>query len=190
MHANGKSLYSWEKIPILMFCSYLLEIKAFLDLEELIEVNRMAVDTLPPDSRVINLRGSLTSHLGQLLLQVGKPAEGVEWLRKSYEIRSKDVPFKPRESAWAAGNLADGLAANNNFPEAIKWHEKAHDHWLEWSNVHTSSPGSWPIGLKNSMAMNLIWAGPSEYKRARETIMQSKHEIDSTEPFDWGFGAQ
>ncbi len=149
----------------------------------------MAIDTLPQDNSITHLRGSLTSHLGQRLPRTGEPVKGVEWLRKSYEIRLTDVPLKPRESAWAAGNLADGLGTCNNFPEAIKWHEIARKHWLEWSNAHSSTLGSWPIGFQGGMACTLTWAGSSNAKQAHELILQAKQEIDSTEPFDWGLGA-
>ncbi|KUJ22180.1 uncharacterized protein LY89DRAFT_778484 [Mollisia scopiformis] len=99
---------------------YLLEINSLDDLADLIEVNTMALNTLPPEDQAISLQGSLSSHRGQLLLRLGKPEEGVQWLKKSYEIRSHDVPFSPRESAWAANNAATGMATLNNFTEALE----------------------------------------------------------------------
>lgn len=96
---------------------YLLEINAYAELEDLIKVNNMAINTLPQGVSNIGLQGSLTSHTGQLQIRLGRPFEGVEWLRRSYEIRSHDVPFNPRESAWAAENAANGVSTLNNFQE-------------------------------------------------------------------------
>jgi hypothetical protein len=104
---------------------YLLEINTYTELEDLIQVNTMALGTLPQEEQIIGLQGSLTSHTGQLLIRLGKPFEGVEWLKKSYEIRTHDVPFNPRESAWAAENAANGIATLNDFAEAIRWYELA-----------------------------------------------------------------
>jgi hypothetical protein len=110
---------------------YLLEINAYTELEDLIQVNNMAMSTLPSGISTIGLQGSLTSHTGQLLIRVGRPSEGVEWLKKSYEIRSHDEPFNPRESAWAAENAANGISTLNEFKEGVKWLDISRDHWLE-----------------------------------------------------------
>lgn len=91
---------------------------------------------------------------------------GVDWLKKSYETRSHDVPFNPRESAWAAENAAPGIATLNDFTAAIQWYERSRDLWLQWSNkqIHFD-PGSWPACIKKSMGMALIWAGGLERTR-------------------------
>ncbi|KAL2165951.1 hypothetical protein VTG60DRAFT_3571 [Thermothelomyces hinnuleus] len=53
--------------------------------------------------------------------QCRRPEEGIVWLKKSYEIQSRDIPFNPRESAFAADNAASGFATLNNFKEADAW---------------------------------------------------------------------
>lgn len=60
------------------------------------DVNTMALESLPESQRLAGLQGSLTSHKGQVLCRLGSPEKGVVWLKKSYEIRSHDVPFSPR----------------------------------------------------------------------------------------------
>ncbi|KAI0099689.1 Tetratricopeptide-like helical [Nemania sp. FL0031] len=166
---------------------YLLEINAYSDLEDLIEVNTMALNTLSPESQTIALQGSLTSHKGQLFIRLGRTEEGVEWLRKSYEIRSHDVPFNDRESAWAAENLANGIATLNNFTEAIEWYERARDHWQTWSNQQAVGTGEWPACIKKSMAMALIWSGDSI--RARNMADMALAQIQSTTPYNWAMAA-
>ncbi len=166
---------------------YLLEINAYTELEDLIDVNTMALSTLPQEDQTAGVQGSLTSHTGQLLVRLGKPTKGVEWLRKSYEIRSHDQPFNPRESAWAAENAANGIATLNEFPEAIKWYELARDHWLEWSNKQSTDRGAWPACIKKSMGMALVWAGQS--KRARDVVDLALQQIESTEPYNWAMAA-
>lgn len=166
---------------------YLLEINAYTELDDLIQINRMALSTLPEEEQTIGLQGSLTSHTGQLLVRLGKPAEGVEWLRKSYEIRSHDVPFNPRESAWAAENASNGIATLNEFGEAIRWQDRARDHWLEWSDKQSVLRGAYPACLKKSMAMILAWSGQT--RRARAICDQAIQQIDCTEPFNWAMAA-
>ncbi|KAL9044436.1 MAG: hypothetical protein Q9214_002424, partial [Letrouitia sp. 1 TL-2023] len=106
---------------------------------------------------------------------------------KSYEIRSHDVPFNPRESAWAAENAANGIASLNEFDEAIRWQERARDHWLEWSNKRSVLRVTYPAMIKKSIAMILAWAGQS--KRARTICDQAIQQLDSTEPYNWATAA-
>lgn len=166
---------------------YLLEINSYTELEDLIQINTMALNTLPKEQQTIGLQGSLTSHAGQLLVRLGKPAEGVERLKESYGIRSQDVPFNPRESAWAAENAANGIASLNNFDEAIQWQERARDHWLEWSNQQSVLRGAYPATLKKSIGMILVWAG--QFERARAICNQAVQQIESTEPYNWAMAA-
>ncbi|KAG8161020.1 hypothetical protein KVR01_009284 [Diaporthe batatas] len=165
---------------------YLLEINAYSELEDLIQVNTTALGTLSEVDRTINLQGSLTSHRGQLLVRLGSPHEGVNWLRKSYKVRSQLKPLNLRESAWAAENAANGIATINEFPEAVQWHEKARDHWLEWSEKN-GQQGTWPAVLKKSMGTTLIWAGQLE--NARNVLNQAMEQIETTEPYNWAMAA-
>jgi hypothetical protein len=54
-----------------MMGSYLLEINSHVDLEDLIEVNTLALTTLPKEEQTVSPQGSLTSHKGQLLVFIG-----------------------------------------------------------------------------------------------------------------------
>lgn len=63
------------------------------------------MSTLSPEERTCELQAALTSHNGQLLVRLGRAAEGVEWLRKSYEINLEVVPPIPQEMAWGLYDL-------------------------------------------------------------------------------------
>ncbi len=175
-----------QRVATNLRCSYLIEINAFSELDDLININTLALETLSTEDQTINLQGSLTSHKGQLLVRLGKPFEGAEWLRKSYYIRSRAVPFNPRESSWAAENAANAIATVNKFPEAIQWQESARDHWLEWSEQN-GEPGVWPAVLKKSMGTTLIWA--NQLERARDILSQAIDQIEATEPYNWAMAA-
>lgn len=186
MRANGKFIPLTLVVNNLTGSRYLLEINAYSELEDLIQVNTTALGTLPEADQTINLQGSLTSHKGQLLVRLGTPHEGVKWLRKSYKVRSQLVPLNLRESAWAAENAANGIATVNEFVEAVQWHERARDHWLEWSEKN-GQPGIWPAVLKKSMGTTLIWAG--ERETARIVLNQAIEQIEHSEPYNWAMAA-
>lgn len=147
----------------------------------------MVFESLPPEHQTINLQGSLTSHRGQLLVRLGKPVEGVEWLRKSYEIRSGEIPLNLQEQAWAMENAANGIATLNEFDEAIEWYINARGWWLQWQEKQPTNRDEWPAVIKKSMAMALIWAGQAD--RARELAMLALEQIESTKPYNWAMAA-
>lgn len=131
MHVNAKSFKLLPRGHKLTGNRYLLEIDAYPELEDLIQVNTLALSTLLQEDQTISIQGSLISHRGQLLVRLGRTSEGVEWLKKSYNVRTSDKPFNPQESAWAAENAGNGIATINSFSDAIKWQELARTHWLE-----------------------------------------------------------
>lgn len=166
---------------------YLLEINSYEELQDLIEVNTMALDSLPEEQRLVGLQGSLTSHRGQVLCQLGKPEEGVEWLRKSYEIRSRDVPFNPRESAFAADNAASGFATINNLKEAHVWYDRARDHYQEWLDQQGADNGQLPPSILRGRAEGMLLSGRA--KEARELVTQALAQIEATKPYGWAAAA-
>ena len=187
MHVNGKLIKFLGGGHKLTGNRYLLEINAYPELEDLIQVNTCALGSLDHEDQTIGIRGSLTSHKGQLFVRLGRASEGVKWLKESYNVRTRDIPFNPRESAWAAENAGNGVATTNAFSDAIKWHELARDHWLEWSKTNSPDEGVWPAVLKKSMGTTLLWAGQRE--RARDLIDQAMQQIESTEPYSWAMAA-
>ncbi|KAI1418796.1 NB-ARC and TPR domain protein [Xylaria sp. FL1777] len=166
---------------------YLLELNSYDELADLLEVNRLAMNTLPKLEQTVGLQGSLTSHQGQLLVHLGKAEEGVKWLKESYNVRRGDVPFNPRESSWAADNIATGLATLNRFAEAMQWQELARNHFQEWSNLQTDRKGEWPAEIMNSMGLGLVWSGKA--KQARELMDGALLQVESVEPYNWAVAA-
>ncbi|KAL6409723.1 NB-ARC and TPR domain protein [Ilyonectria robusta] len=168
---------------------YLIETSGYNDLFDLLDVNAMAIATIPsqPLSIQIDLEGELASHKGQALARVGRVEDGVMQLRKSYEIFAKDQPRNLREEAWCAENLADGIASANNFLDAISFQEKARDHWLDWAKDNGENRTEWPAILKWGMGTNLIWGGQNY--RARDILTQGLGQLEAAKPYNWAMVA-
>jgi len=195
-----KALDGDDFVPLQAYCDlnnrcqrYLLELSEYEELEDLIQANTVAMDSLLPVEQqqpIAGLRASLASHRGQLLCRTGRPEEGVKWLEKSYELRSShdSEPFDPRESAWAADNLATGLATLNKFEEAMVWFNRARDHYRVWSEQQSGpSKGLPAVTLLRSMGTALIWCGRAE--EARRLLDQALEQIGTTEPYNWAVAA-
>jgi hypothetical protein len=166
---------------------YLLEINGYNDLLDLCEISAAAMKTIKPPSDTIDLEHHRASHLGQLLARIGRPEEGVTWLQVSYDLFEDECEYDPRESAWCAENLANAVATVNDWPKAIKWQERAREHWLEYSRAHCADKTEWSAILKKSMGQTLVWAG--ELKRAREVLEEGIKQIEAEKPYNWAMAA-
>ncbi|KAI0100214.1 NB-ARC and TPR domain protein [Nemania sp. FL0031] len=168
---------------------YLIETNGYNDLLDLVEVNAMAILTIPtqPQSIQIDLEGSLASHRGQALARVGRAEEGVKYLRSAYEIFANDQPRNLREEAWCAENLADGMASMNNFHEAMIFQEKARNHWLDWAKDNSDDKTEWPAILKWGMGTNMIWAGMNS--QSKEVLTQGLAQLEAASPYNWAMVA-
>ncbi|KAJ8132131.1 hypothetical protein O1611_g1492 [Lasiodiplodia mahajangana] len=166
---------------------YLLELHNHAELQDLVAVNYLAIASLPQE-QAVGLRASLTSHKGQSLVFVGKPEEGMEYLEQSYEIRRDDVPFDPRESAWAASNVAMGLATLNRFEEAIKWYNIAQDHFMGWAKEQTGQEWELPADVTCYGGSIYFWA--RQIETARTLISEAKRRAEAEQPFSWAVLAQ
>jgi hypothetical protein len=169
--------------------SYLIETNGYSDLLDLLEVNAIAISTIPPQplSVQIDLEGELASHRGQALARVGRAEEAVKQLKISYEIFATDQPRNLREEAWCAENLADGIATTNSFTEAVCFQEKARDHWLAWAKDNSEDKTEWPAILKWGMGTNLIWAGQNHH--SRDILTQGLCQLEATKPYNWAMVA-
>lgn len=159
---------------------YLLEISDYEELQDLIEVNTIALKTLPEEEQAVGLWGSLTSHKGQLLAIIGKPEECLRELEDSYNRRSGDVPFKPLESTWAATNVGRGFATLNKFDKALEWYEIAREHFVSWAKDQPDHELKLPADTMVQIGTVLLWAG-----RRVEAHKITTEALGSNEPENW-----
>ena len=169
--------------------SYLIETNGYNDLLDLLEVNAMAILTMPPQPRSIqiDLAGELASHRGQAPVRGGRAEQGLQHLKLAYELFATDEPRNLREEAWGAENLADGIASTNNFPEAVRFQEEARDHWLDWAKHNSEDKMEWPAILKWGMGTNLIWAG--QHHRSRSVLVEGIRQLEAAKPYNWAMVA-
>lgn len=178
----------WQFCDLNNLCErYLLEINLYKELEDLLEVDQMALDTVPIEEQTNDMPSSITSYKGQLYVRIGRATEGMEILKKSYDIRAGAIPEDVRETAWALENAGNGIATTNALEEAITWLERAIATWLSWAENESSEKGIYPAVLKKSYGMILVWA--KRYKDARKVLEQGIQQIESTTPYNWAMAA-
>jgi tetratricopeptide (TPR) repeat protein len=159
----------------------------YKELEDLLEVDQMALDTVPIEDQTNDMPSSITSYKGQLYVRTGKAIQGMEILKKSYDIRAGFIPEDIRETAWALENAGNGIATANALDEAITWLERSIATWLRWDETEGPEKGVYPAVLKKSYGMILVWAG--HYEKARKLLEEGVQQIESTTPYNWAMAA-
>ena len=165
---------------------YLLEINAYNELQDLIKANEAALSNLPDTPKQLYMESELTSYKGQMFMKMGQAKLGLYCLRNSYEGWCNVIPFEGIEAAWAAENLANCVASDNDYLTAIAWHERAEMQWKEWSSTQTLPVPVSPI-LKKSLCQTLLWHG--DIARARRLALEALLEIEQKVPFNWAMAA-
>ncbi|KAF4551560.1 Hypothetical protein D9617_13g100610 [Elsinoe fawcettii] len=166
---------------------YLIEVNSYDELQDLVSTNLKAIETLPESEQTVALRGSLTSHQGQLLCRQHRLADGIKCLRRSYDIRKEDNPFRHEESAWAASNLAEAYATCDEKDEASKWVKQCRRHWKDWTSSKDLGEKNWPANAKSSLGVILSWI--DKIDEARDMLLEAAEQFKDSSPVNWAASA-
>ena len=166
-----------------------METNAFDDMLMVTTVNLLAVGTKPVMRHHdgIFAEGGLASYRGQLFSIIGKPAEGCEFLRKSYDLMCIDEPYNPQEECFAASNYANGLGSMNDFDAAIKWVEQAIEHWFQYRPEDRASGYCIPA-VKLNLGLPHLFNG--NLTRAREILIAGRDQTEASRPYLWQMAAR
>ncbi len=156
---------------------------------EVTSVNMMALETAPAmeHHQRIFAEGGLASYRGQLLSIVGRPAEGCEYLKRSYDLMCKDDPYNPQEECLAASNYSHGLGSMNEYDSGVQWSHTALKHWFEHRPEDRVS-GVCAPAVKLTLELLHLFRG--EAREAREVLLEGKNRIESSRPYLWQMAAR
>jgi tetratricopeptide (TPR) repeat protein len=166
--------------------SYLLELHAFRELDDMIKANSIALETLPEEDRTIDLQASLPSHLGLMQVRIGEPLEALAAAKLSHDIRLRDVPLDHKELAWAESNIGNVFTSANDYETALEWYGKARDRWQACAKDQ-GLPVDWPPVMKTNVGRCLIYA--KDFKQARSLLVESLEQLKATVPLNWAMVA-
>ncbi|OBT61237.1 hypothetical protein VE03_09669 [Pseudogymnoascus sp. 23342-1-I1] len=174
---------SWKFCELLKECQrYAYEANALRDLEDLCEVNLIAVNTLDNEDQTADLIASILSHQANMYECIGKAEKAIELNKRGYEMRLREVPLKHGLLAGFESNLGYNYNTANDHKTALLWFEKARDRWLAWTASQGKKPG-WPIHMKKNMARCLVYL--HDLAGARDLLHISIAEFKNSELLNW-----
>ncbi|KAL6832199.1 P-loop containing nucleoside triphosphate hydrolase protein [Trichoderma camerunense] len=161
---------------------YLYEINAFKELEDVCELNLLAVETLNDQEQAIDIKASTLSHQANMYESIGRVEEAIELNTKGYNMRLEEEPRKGGLLGGFEQNLGYNYNTANQHEKALMWFERSYITWAEW-NEKEGREADWPTVTKKNTARCLVYLG--RYEEAQSLLDISIREFKQEKPLNW-----
>lgn len=122
------------------------------------------------DLRSPTVRAEMIWRLGQLKLQIGRPAEAIPRLEKAVELLASDEVGAEHKAAFAAADLAEAYMRERRTKDAYQAAERAHD-MLERSDATDAEI----LDAREALAGSLKWLGDLDAARSEyEAVLAAR----------------
>ncbi|KAL7952428.1 hypothetical protein V8C34DRAFT_323297 [Trichoderma compactum] len=161
---------------------YLYEINAFKELEDVCELNLLAVDALDDQGQAIDIKASTLSHQASMYESIGRVEEAIELNTKGYNMRLEEEPRKGGLLGGFEQNLGYNYNTANQHETALVWFEKSRVTWTAW-NEKEGREADWPTVTKKNTARCLVYL--ERYEEAQSLLDISIREFKQEKPLNW-----
>ncbi|KAL7929497.1 P-loop containing nucleoside triphosphate hydrolase protein [Trichoderma chlorosporum] len=161
---------------------YLYEINAFGELEDVCELNLIAVNTLDDQEHIIDTKASILSHQANMYESIGRVEEAIKLNTQGYEMRLREEPRKGGLLGGFEQNLGYNYNTANQHQTALKWFEKSRVTWTAW-NEKEGREADWPTVTKKNTARCLLYLERSD--EAQTLLDVSIREFKQEKPQNW-----
>ncbi|KAH0553214.1 hypothetical protein GP486_006614, partial [Trichoglossum hirsutum] len=181
MSKNFKAL--WQFCDLLAQCQrYLYEANALTDLENLCDVNMVAVETLEDGHRKDDLKASIMSHQANLAESLGDAEKAIDLNKRVYEIRLQEKPMKQALLCYVTNNLGYCHNTANDHKSSLEWFQRSRDWWAALVESQGETQGCPPFILKNT-ARCMVYL--NDLKGAEEMLNISIPQLKNAKPLNW-----
>ncbi|KAL6695359.1 pfs domain-containing protein [Trichoderma pleuroticola] len=161
---------------------YLYEINAFKELEDVCDLNLLAVETLDDQAQAIDIKASTLSHQASMYESIGRVEEVIELNTRGYNMRLEEEPRKGGLLGGFEQNLGYNYNTANQHETALVWFEKSRVTWTSW-NIQEGREADWPTVTKKNTARCLMYLG--RYEEAQSLLDVSIREFKQEKPLNW-----
>ncbi|KAE8340509.1 hypothetical protein BDV24DRAFT_164242 [Aspergillus arachidicola] len=174
---------SFKFCKLLQDCQrYLYETNAVEELEDVCEVNLLAVETIDNSELATDIRASTLSHQASMYKSTGGVHKAIELNIKGYSMRLGERPLKGGLLGGFEQNLGYSYNTANDHHTALTWLERSRDTWIA-SNVKQGREADWPTVTTKNIARCFVYLG--HYDKARELLDIAIYEFKLEKPLNW-----
>lgn len=162
--------------------SFLLETQNWRELEDLVNVNKIAMATLSEPGKEIYLLSSTEIHVASMWAFRGRFNTALESLLTAHSLKLAESIIDLQNTCWIEDNLATIYGCLGDFDTAIVWIKRSCATWKRWSES-TGVEFKCPPLLK--LTHGRILAHGGRLDEAREKLTEAMNGLLSAEPFVW-----
>ncbi|KAK2766901.1 hypothetical protein FQN54_006215 [Arachnomyces sp. PD_36] len=161
---------------------YLLETQNWPELEGLVDVNKIAMATLPEPDKEIYLLSSTEIHVSSMWAFRGRFKMALNSLQIAHDLKLTESPIDVQNTCWIADNLATIHGCLEDWDTAIQWVERSRTMWNLWSEL-TDAELKYPPLLKLTHGRILSHSG--RHDEAWPQLIEAMDGFLCAEPFVW-----
>ncbi|KAJ8131316.1 hypothetical protein O1611_g2307 [Lasiodiplodia mahajangana] len=165
---------------------YLYESNAFDELDDMCDVNLVAVETLDDKGKINALLPHIYSQQANMHEGLGNAEKSIELNKKGYQIRLNENPINQVLCYGFESNIGYTYNTANKHQDAMEWFEKARNRWIEFVDEN-GNQDSYPAILKKNMARCFFYM--DDLPKARSLLDTAIAEFQAEKPFNWGMMA-
>ena len=160
----------------------MVESHNFEDLEDMCEVNRIAMSTLEPSEETVDLECTILSHIAIKHESLGNSKKALDIATKGYRLRLEQRPPNQVILAWTENNLGYTSNSANDHKKAAWYFERARSRWGSMRGLD-SKPILWPTTQKTNLGRCLVYL--CKYEEAQCTLEEAIKEFKFNHPVNW-----
>ncbi|KAJ0323159.1 hypothetical protein COL5a_008379 [Colletotrichum fioriniae] len=162
---------------------FLLEQQTWPELEDLVEVGKLALATLPEqDPELYNLTSPGT-YIGQMWARRGHYRLAIEVMVSARNMKLKAPQEDHQNLSWMANNISAFFSCLGEYETALEWQETSKVSWERWAKSENVE-FHWHPNQRYGKGRTLAYM--KRYDEARTDIDESLEDMMTTKPVIWG----
>ncbi|EXF75842.1 hypothetical protein CFIO01_07877 [Colletotrichum fioriniae PJ7] len=183
MRTVGIHLFKIPFIPADFSSRFLLEQQTWPELEDLVEVGKLALATLPEqDPELYNLT-SPDTYIGQMWARRGHYRLAIEVMVSARNMKLKAPQEDHQNLSWMANNISAFFSCLGEYETALEWQETSKVSWERWAKSENVE-FHWHPNQRYGKGRTLAYM--KRYDEARTDIDESLEDMMTTKPVIWG----
>lgn len=183
MWTVGIHLFKIPFIPADFSSRFLLEQQTWPELEDLVEVGKLALATLPEqDPELYNLT-SPDTYIGQMWARRGHYRLAIEVMVSARNMKLKAPQEDHQNLSWMANNISAFFSCLGEYETALEWQETSKVSWERWAKSENVE-FHWHPNQRYGKGRTLAYM--KRYDEARTDIDESLEDMMTTKPVIWG----
>ncbi|KAK1506881.1 hypothetical protein CTAM01_03213 [Colletotrichum tamarilloi] len=162
---------------------FLLEQQTWPELEDLVEIGKLALATLPEqDPELYNLT-SPDTYIAQMWARRGHYRLAIEVMVSARNMKLKAPQEDHQNLSWMANNISAFYSCLGEYKTALEWQETSRVAWERWAKSENVE-FHWHPNQRYGKGRTLAYM--KRYDEARTDIDESLEDMLTTKPVIWG----